>query len=119
MRISTTPSPIPHGTSPKHAGRPLRRIILPFCCCSLLSLIPPLIVTASASIDHIDLIECSRRGIDVGGDVANTANIFFVDVSDLAVGLLLNVLRKISAGNFYVGNRLWHKQGSYPLGCTA
>ncbi|KAL6582646.1 hypothetical protein OROMI_004724 [Orobanche minor] len=115
MRISTTPSPIPHGTSPKHAGRTLRRILLPLCCCSLLSLIPPLIVTASASINHIDLIECCSRGIDV----ANTANFFFVDVSDLAVGLLLNVLRKISAGNLYVGNRLWHKQGSYPLGYTA
>ncbi|KAL6507576.1 hypothetical protein OROGR_023771 [Orobanche gracilis] len=91
----------------------LRRILLPLCCCSLLSLILRLVVTASASINHIDLIECRRRGIDV----ANTANFFF-DVSDLAVGLLLNVLRKISAGNLYVGNRLWHKQGSYPLGYT-
>ncbi|KAL6507575.1 hypothetical protein OROGR_002359 [Orobanche gracilis] len=81
--------------------------------CYLLSL--RLIVTASASIKHIDLIECRRRGIDV----ANTANVFFVDVSNLAVGLLLNVLRKISAENLYVGNRLWHKQGSYPLGYTA
>ncbi|KAL6564414.1 hypothetical protein OROMI_015864 [Orobanche minor] len=108
MRISTTPSSIPHGTSPKHAGCPMRRILLPLCY--LLSL--RLIVTASANINHIDLIECRRRGIDV----ANTANVFFVDVSDLAVGLLLNVLRKISAGNLYVGNRLWHKQGSYPLG---
>ncbi|KAL6584448.1 hypothetical protein OROMI_003737 [Orobanche minor] len=111
MRISTTPSPIPHGTSPKHAGRPLRRILLPLCCCSLLSLIHP----PDRSINHIDLIECRRRGIDV----ANTANVFFVDVSDLAVGLILNVLRKISAGNLYVGNGLWHKQGSYPLGYTA
>ncbi|KAL6583986.1 hypothetical protein OROMI_003275 [Orobanche minor] len=115
MRISTTPSPIPHSTSPKHAGRTLRRIFFlsAVVLCYLLSL--RLIVTASASINHVNLIECRRRGIDV----ANTANVFFVDVSDLAVGLLLNVLRKISAGNLYVGNRLWHKQGSYPLGYTA
>ncbi|KAL6533496.1 hypothetical protein OROMI_027608 [Orobanche minor] len=114
MRISTTPSPIPHGTSPKHAGRLCARFFFlsAVVLCYLLSL--RLIVTASASINHIDLIECRRRGIDV----ANTANVFFFDVSDLAVGLLLNVLRKISAGNLYVGNRLWHKQGSYPLGYT-
>ncbi|KAL6578175.1 hypothetical protein OROMI_010503 [Orobanche minor] len=112
MRISTTPSPIPHGTSPKHAGRPLRRILLPLCCSSLISLIPP--PDRNRQCQHQP-----HRSYRVCIDVANTANVFFVDVSDLAVGLLLNVLRKISAGNLYVGNSLWHKQRSYPLGYTA
>ncbi|KAL6565917.1 hypothetical protein OROHE_004972 [Orobanche hederae] len=49
-----------------------------------------LIVTASAGLNHIDLIECRRRGIAV----ANAANVFSADVADLAVGLLLDVLRK-------------------------
>ncbi|KAL6535701.1 hypothetical protein OROMI_027075 [Orobanche minor] len=102
MRISTTPSPIPHGQARNTQDALcagfffLSAVVL----CYLLSL--RLIVTASASINHIDLIECRSRDIDV----ANTVNVFFVDVSDLAVGLLLNVLRKISAGNLYVGNRL-------------
>ncbi|KAL6498790.1 hypothetical protein OROGR_028337 [Orobanche gracilis] len=46
---------------------------------------------------------------------ANAANVFSTDVADFAVGLL-DLLRKISGGNRYVKNGLWHKQGSYPLG---
>ncbi|KAK6142866.1 hypothetical protein DH2020_023214 [Rehmannia glutinosa] len=71
-----------------------------------------LVVTTSAGVNHIDLSECRRRGIAV----ANAATIFSADVADLAVGLLLDVLRKISAGNRYVKNGFWPKQGAYPLG---
>lgn len=71
-----------------------------------------LVVTTSAGLNHMDLIECRRRGISV----ANAATIFSADVADLAVGLLLDVLRRISAGNRFVKNGIWSKAGTYPLG---
>ncbi|KAL7125842.1 hypothetical protein ABFS83_14G143400 [Erythranthe nasuta] len=71
-----------------------------------------LVVTTSAGLNHIDLVECRRRGIAV----ANAANIFSADVADLAVGLLLDVLRKISAGNRFVKNGFWPDLETYPLG---
>ncbi|KAL0411915.1 UNVERIFIED_CONTAM: UTP:RNA uridylyltransferase 1, partial [Sesamum latifolium] len=71
-----------------------------------------LVVTTSAGINHIDLVECRRLGIAV----ANAASIFSADVADLAVGLLLDVLRRISAGNRFVKSGLWPMQGAYPLG---
>ncbi|GFP86000.1 glyoxylate/hydroxypyruvate reductase hpr3 [Phtheirospermum japonicum] len=71
-----------------------------------------LVVTTSAGLDHIDLVECRRLGISV----ANAADIFSADVADLAVGLLLDVLRKISAGDRYLKDGLWPKQRTYPLG---
>ncbi|KAL8541276.1 hypothetical protein ACS0TY_002499 [Phlomoides rotata] len=78
--------------------------------CSLPSL--RLIVATSAGLDHIDLIECRRQGIAV----AYAASLFSADVADFAVGLLLDVLRKISAGNRFVKNGLWPVRGDYPLG---
>ncbi|XP_075518557.1 glyoxylate/hydroxypyruvate reductase HPR3-like [Primulina tabacum] len=71
-----------------------------------------LVVSTSAGMNHIDLMECRRRGIAV----VNGATVFSVDVADLAVGLLIDVSRKISAGNRYVRNGLWREQGIYPLG---
>ncbi|KAL3624485.1 hypothetical protein CASFOL_031153 [Castilleja foliolosa] len=71
-----------------------------------------MVFACSAGLDNIDLAECRRRGIAV----ANAAEIFSTDVADLAVGLLLDVLRKISAGDGYLKDGLWIKQGSYPLG---
>ncbi|KAH6833319.1 D-isomer specific 2-hydroxyacid dehydrogenase family protein [Perilla frutescens var. hirtella] len=78
--------------------------------CNLPSL--GLIVTTSAGLDHIDLTECRRRGIAV----ASAGNIFSADVADLAVGLLLDLLRKISTGNRFVRDGLWPRQAEYPLG---
>ncbi|KAK6918459.1 D-isomer specific 2-hydroxyacid dehydrogenase, NAD-binding domain [Dillenia turbinata] len=54
-----------------------------------------LIVTTSAGLNHIDLPECRRRGISV----ANAAEIFSEDVADLGVGLLTDVMRRVSAGD--------------------
>lgn len=80
---------------------------------SSLRLLPSarLLVTTSAGLDHIDLNECRRRGIAV----ANAPNIFSEDVADLAVGLLIDVLRKISAANRFVRSGLWPIKGNYPL----
>ncbi|MCD7460779.1 hypothetical protein HAX54_044393 [Datura stramonium] len=80
---------------------------------SLLRLFPllRLIVTTSAGVDHIDLAECRRRGISV----ASAATVFSEDVADFAVGLLIDVLRKISAADRFVKNGLWPVQGDFPL----
>lgn len=80
----------------------------------ILLLLPSLglVVTTSVGVDHIDLDECRRRGISV----AHAADIFSADVADLAVGLLIDVLRKISGANRYVKSGLWPARGKYPLG---
>ncbi|XVF79937.1 hypothetical protein PTKIN_Ptkin15bG0030300 [Pterospermum kingtungense] len=71
-----------------------------------------LVVTASAGTNHIDLNECRRLGIAV----ANTAGVFSDDGADAAVGLLIDVLRKISAADRFVRHGLWPSKGDYPLG---
>ncbi|KAM3397595.1 glyoxylate/hydroxypyruvate reductase HPR3 [Capsicum galapagoense] len=81
---------------------------------SILNLLPLLrvIVTTSTGLDHIDLVECRRRGISV----ASAATAFSEDVADFAVGLLIDVLRKITAADRFVRNGLWPLTGDFPLG---
>ncbi|CAI9101642.1 OLC1v1039012C1 [Oldenlandia corymbosa var. corymbosa] len=81
-----------------------------------LDLLPSLrlVVTSSAGLDHIDLQECRRRDIAV----AYAGTIFSADVADMAVGLLIDVLRKIGAADRFVKSGLWPVQPvdeSYPL----
>ncbi|KAK9145130.1 hypothetical protein Sjap_005033 [Stephania japonica] len=71
-----------------------------------------LVVTSSVGIDHIDLEECRSRGIAV----ANAGDSYSDDVADYAVGLLLDVLRRVSGGDRYVRGGLWAVKGKYPLG---
>ncbi|CAN0907332.1 Glyoxylate/hydroxypyruvate reductase HPR3 [Linum grandiflorum] len=61
---------------------------------AVLDLLPELrvIVTTSAEVNHLD------------------------EGADCAAGLLIDVLRKISAGNRYVKSGLWSPIGDYPLG---
>uniref|UniRef100_A0A453AAY2 D-isomer specific 2-hydroxyacid dehydrogenase NAD-binding domain-containing protein n=1 Tax=Aegilops tauschii subsp. strangulata TaxID=200361 RepID=A0A453AAY2_AEGTS len=70
------------------------------------------VLTTGAGIDHIDLAECARRGVAV----ANSGEVFSTDVADYAVGLLLDVLRRVSAAERYVRRGSWPVQGDYPLG---
>jgi hydroxypyruvate reductase 2 len=70
------------------------------------------VVTTSAGLDHIDLAECARRGVLVAG----AGEVFSTDVADHAVGLLIDVLRKVSEADRYVRRGLWPVQGDYPLG---
>jgi hydroxypyruvate reductase 2 len=51
------------------------------------------VMTDSSSFSHFDLDECARRGIAV----ANAAGVYSADVADHAVGLLMEVLRRVSA----------------------
>lgn len=71
-----------------------------------------LIVTTSAGLNHIDLLECRGRGISV----ANAGDVFSEDVADTAVGLFIDVLRKITSADRYVRGGSWAVNGDYPLG---
>ncbi|KAF7005874.1 hypothetical protein CFC21_020973 [Triticum aestivum] len=70
------------------------------------------VVSTAAGLDHIDLAECARRGVAV----ANSGEVYSADVADYAVGLLLDVLRRVSASERYVRRGSWPAQGDYPLG---
>ncbi|GAV79603.1 2-Hacid_dh domain-containing protein/2-Hacid_dh_C domain-containing protein [Cephalotus follicularis] len=71
-----------------------------------------IIVGSSAGVDHIDLRECRRRGIAV----TNAGNAFSEAAAEYAVGLLIDALRRVSAGDRFVRAGLWPKAGEYPLG---
>ncbi|CAI0467129.1 unnamed protein product [Linum tenue] len=82
---------------------------------SVLDLLPEVrvIATTSAGLNLLDLPECRRRGIKI----ANAGDVYSTDVADYAVGLLIDVLRKISASNRYVKQGFWASKGDYyPLG---
>ncbi|XP_076950278.1 glyoxylate/hydroxypyruvate reductase HPR3-like [Bidens hawaiensis] len=69
------------------------------------------VLASSIGVNHIDLQECKRRGIMV----VNAGSTFSEDVADMAVGLLIDVVRKISACNRLVKNRVCPPEGYYPL----
>ncbi|CAN6227441.1 unnamed protein product [Urochloa humidicola] len=70
------------------------------------------VFSTGAGVDHIDLHECARRGVAV----ANSGNVYSADVADHAVGMLVDVLRRISAADRFVRGGLWPAQGDYPHG---
>ncbi|CAK7347965.1 unnamed protein product [Dovyalis caffra] len=80
----------------------------------ILQLLPEvgLVVTTSVGLNQVDVPECRRRGIKL----ANAGHIFSDDVADLAVGLLIDVLRKVSASDGYLRKGLWATKWDYPLG---
>ncbi|XP_022159359.1 glyoxylate/hydroxypyruvate reductase HPR3-like, partial [Momordica charantia] len=71
-----------------------------------------LVVTASVGVDHLDLPELRRRGVAV----ATAGNLFSEDAADMAVGLLIDVLRNVSAADRFVRQGLWSTKGGFPLG---
>jgi glyoxylate/hydroxypyruvate reductase len=72
------------------------------------------VVSANVGVNHIDVEECKRRGVQV----ANAGHIYSTDVADYAVGLLIDVLRKINQSDLYVKEGLWSVRENYPLGST-
>lgn len=70
------------------------------------------VMCLAAGVDFIDLDECARRGVVV----ANSGRVFSADVADHAVGLLIDVLRRVSAAERFVRRGLWPVQGDHPLG---
>ncbi|KAI4371334.1 hypothetical protein MLD38_019582 [Melastoma candidum] len=75
-----------------------------------------LVLTTSAGLNHIDLSECRRRGIAV----ASAGDVYSADVADFAVGLLIDVLRRVSAADRWVRRGVWREGDGggreYPLG---
>ncbi|KAI5345374.1 hypothetical protein L3X38_013251 [Prunus dulcis] len=61
----------------------------------LLRLLPALklVLTCTSGVNHIDVVECRRRGIAI----ATARSVYSEDVADIGVGLFLDVQRKISA----------------------
>ncbi|CAK8560949.1 unnamed protein product [Lathyrus sativus] len=80
----------------------------------LLQLLPSLrlICTPSAGTNHIDLSECRRREIQVAG----IGDLFTEDVADMAVGLLIDVSRKISAADRFLRTQFQPSSWDFPLG---
>ncbi|RCV32475.1 hypothetical protein SETIT_7G005600v2 [Setaria italica] len=81
---------------------------------ALLDAVPSLgfVFSTGAGVDHIDLRECARRSVAV----ANSGTVYSADVADHAVGMLIDVLRRVSAAERFVRSGLWPAQGDYPLG---
>lgn len=71
-----------------------------------------LVVADGTGVNHIDLAECHRRGISV----TNTGDVFSEDTADYGVGLLINVMRRLSRADDFVRRRSWPVNGEYPLG---
>nr|POE96627.1 hydroxyphenylpyruvate reductase [Quercus suber] len=61
-------------------------------------------------MDNIDLAKCREKGIRV----TYTPDVLIEDVTDLAIGLMLAVLRRLCESDRYVRNGKW-KEGDYKL----
>lgn len=72
------------------------------------------VVSTSAGLDRIDLAECHRRNIRVAG----SGNAFSEDGADYAIGLLIDVLRRVSASDRFVRAGLSPVKYEYTLGNT-
>ncbi|OMO54063.1 hypothetical protein CCACVL1_28084 [Corchorus capsularis] len=78
----------------------------------LIEALPKLEIVASFSVglDKIDLAKCKEKGIRV----TNTPDVLTDDVADLAIGLMLAVLRRLCESDRYVRSGKW-KKGDYKL----
>ncbi|KAI3800483.1 hypothetical protein L1987_28574 [Smallanthus sonchifolius] len=71
-----------------------------------------LIASAATGVNHIDMVECGRRGIIV----TNAGDTYSDDVADGSVGLLIDVMRRITSGDRFVRGGYWLTSTHYPLG---
>lgn len=65
----------------------------------------------SAGVNHFDLVACRRRGIRV----TNAGDAFSDDVADYAVGLVIDVLRRVSAADRFLRASSWGPRKEYAL----
>uniref|UniRef100_A0ACD5YZM5 Uncharacterized protein n=1 Tax=Avena sativa TaxID=4498 RepID=A0ACD5YZM5_AVESA len=70
-----------------------------------------LVLGTSVGVDHVDLDVCRSRGLTV----TNAGAAFADDSADYAVGLVVGVLRRVSAADAYVRRGRWAADGDYPL----
>lgn len=69
------------------------------------------IVNFGAGYDTTDVAHAARRGIVV----SNTPDVLDDCVADTAIGLIIDVMRRISASDRYVRRGDWATNGTYPL----
>lgn len=69
-----------------------------------------IVSTYSVGLDKVDLPKCKEKGIRV----TNTPDVLTDDVADLAIGLMLAVLRRLCESDRYVRSGKW-KKGDYKL----
>lgn len=72
-----------------------------------------IVAVNGVGIDKVDLAKCKQRNIAV----TNTPDVLTDDVADLAIALMLDALRQISAADRYVRQGLWQSKGDYKLTC--
>ncbi|KGN45382.1 hydroxyphenylpyruvate reductase [Cucumis sativus] len=79
---------------------------------TLIDALPKLEIVSSFSVglDKIDLKKCKEKGIRV----TNTPDVLTEDVADLAIGLIIAVLRRLCECDRYVRSGKW-KIGNYKL----
>ncbi|XP_010254093.1 PREDICTED: hydroxyphenylpyruvate reductase-like [Nelumbo nucifera] len=75
------------------------------CDAEMIGLLPKLEIVSNFSVglDKVDLVKCKERGIRV----TNTPDVLTDDVADLALALILAVLRRICACDRYVTSGSW------------
>ncbi|XP_050235023.1 glyoxylate/hydroxypyruvate/pyruvate reductase 2KGR [Mercurialis annua] len=78
----------------------------------LIDQLPKLEIVSSFSVglDKVDLAKCKEKGIRV----TNTPDVLTDDVADLALGLMLAVLRRLCESDRYVRSGKW-KKGDFKL----
>jgi len=79
---------------------------------ALIEALPKLEIVSSFSVgvDKIDLEKCREKGIRV----TNTPDVLTDEVSDLAIGLMLALLRRICESDRFLRSGQW-KRGDYKL----
>lgn len=71
-----------------------------------------IVSTSSVGTDSIAVAACKEKGVHV----TNTPEVLNDDVADLAIGLVLNALRRLGPGHEYVRSGEWSRSGMMPLG---
>jgi lactate dehydrogenase-like 2-hydroxyacid dehydrogenase len=79
----------------------------------LIESLPKLEIVSSFSVglDKVDLVKCKEKGIRV----TNTPDVLTDDVADLAIGLILAVLRRLCESDRYVRDGKWKTKGDFRL----
>lgn len=82
----------------------------------LIRALPNLEIIANYGVgyDNIDTEAARERGVVI----TNTPDVVTDDTADIAIGLVLTVMRRMVEGDIYVRTGQWTKKGSLPLGTS-
>ncbi|GLJ36549.1 hypothetical protein SUGI_0734570 [Cryptomeria japonica] len=74
-----------------------------------------IVATSSVEVDKVDLAKCRQHNIAV----VYSRDVLTDEVADLAIALMPDTVRHISASDHYVHQGLWQSKGDYKLTCKA